>query len=72
MRIEIEISDENIALIEEFTVDNQSDEYSTHGPLDLTVLARMLMEDVALAVKRPGSWEGFNMIRVLESHGYKI
>lgn len=71
MKIEIEITDDDAALIEEFLIDNQVDEGNSHGPLDMIVLAGMLMEDVALAVRRPGSWEGFNMIRVLESHGYK-
>lgn len=32
----------------------------------------MLMQDVAYAVRRPGSWEGANMIQVLMSHGYSI
>lgn len=44
--------------------------HSTHGPLDLERLVRMLLEDVALMVRRPGSWEGSNMFRVMASHGY--
>jgi hypothetical protein len=42
----------------------------SHGPLDLERLVHMLLEDVALAVHRPGSWEGANMLTVLASHGY--
>jgi hypothetical protein len=72
MKIEIEVSEENAALIEEFMDDNQSEEGNSHGPLDMIVLAEMLLEDVALAVRRPGSWEGSNMINVLNSHGYSI
>lgn len=71
MKIEIEISDQDAALIEEFMDANQSSVFNSHGPLDMIVLAEMLLEDVALAVRRPGSWEGSNMIQVLTSHGYK-
>lgn len=71
MKIEIEVSDKNAALIEEFMDENQTDEFNSHGPLDMIVLAEMLLEDVALTVSRPGSWEGSNMSRVLTSHGYK-
>jgi hypothetical protein len=45
-------------------------ECSSHGPLTLTKLAQMLLEDAALVVTRPGSWEGANMMQVLQSHGY--
>lgn len=71
MKIEIEISNQDAALIEEFLDDNQSGEFNSHGPLDLFVLVEMLLEDVAMTVSRPGSWEGANMIQVLTSHGYK-
>jgi hypothetical protein len=46
------------------------DQPTSHGKLTVESLAEMLMEDVALAIRRPGSWEGANMSRVLESHGY--
>lgn len=72
MKVEIEITDEDAALIEEFLTDNQTGEFNSHGPLDMATLAGMLMEDVALAVRRPGSWEGSNMIQVLTSHGYRV
>lgn len=71
MKIEIEITEQDAALIEQFLDDNQGGEFNSHGPLDLIVLAGMLLEDVALAVRRPGSWEGSNMSQVLTSHGYK-
>jgi hypothetical protein len=71
MKIEIDIPEENEALIEQFMDGvNQCGEFTTHGPLDMIVLAEMLMEDVALSVSRPGSWEGANMRQVLTSHGY--
>jgi hypothetical protein len=72
MKIEIEITDQDAELIEEFMDGNQSDEFNSHGPLDMIVLAEMLLQDVALAVRRPGSWEGANMIQVLTSHGYTV
>ncbi len=72
MKIEVEISDQDAALIEEFLENNQGDEFNSHGPLDMIVLAGMLMEDVALAVRRPGSWEGSNMAQMLTCHGYTI
>jgi hypothetical protein len=70
MKIEIEIPDKEFALIESLMDENQSSEGNSHGPLDLFVLIEMLLEDVALTVSRPGSWEGSNMIQVLTSHGY--
>jgi hypothetical protein len=71
MKIEIEIPDKQFAMIEEFMESNRTDEFNSHGPLDLFVLVEMLLEDVAMTVSRPGSWEGSNMIQVLTSHGYK-
>jgi hypothetical protein len=38
---------------------------SSHGPLDMPKLAAMLLQDVALMVQRPGSWEGANMAQVM-------
>jgi hypothetical protein len=72
MKIEIEVTDQDAALIEEFMDANQSDGFNSHGPLDMIVLAGMLLQDVALAVRRPGSWEGSNMSQVLTSHGYSV
>jgi hypothetical protein len=72
MKIEIEISDQDATMIEQFMDENQSGEFNSHGPLDMIVLAEMLLQDVALAVRRPGSWEGSNMIQVLICHGYQL
>jgi hypothetical protein len=38
--------------------------------LTLESLAALLLEDVALVVRRPGCWEAANMQGVLISHGY--
>lgn len=74
MKLTIEICDEDAALIRELLELTQDIERHgcSHGPLTMKLLARMLLEDVALAVRRPGSWEGANMLRVLEAHGYRI
>ena len=45
---------------------------SSHGELTLTRLTVMLLQDAALVVTRPGSWEGSNMAQVLHSHGYPV
>ena len=71
-KIEVEISDDDAKLIEQSLDLMSHSEANTHGTLDLPRLAAILLEDVALAISRPGSWEGANMIQVLESHGYPI
>lgn len=70
MKIAIEISDDDAALVREFVKAFAQQTESTHGPLTIEKLAAMLLEDVALAERRPGSWEGANMLNVLTSHGY--
>lgn len=72
VQIELEIADEAQAEVEAFiaATQNRADLFSTHGALDLATLLEMLLEDVALMVSRPGSWEGANMARVMASHGY--
>lgn len=71
MRLQINVPDEEAGLIQEFLADNKNVEFCSHGALTMKALAEMLMQDVALAVRRPGSWEGANMITVLQCHGYK-
>ena len=58
--------------VEAFLAETQAraDLFSTHGALNLESLLEMLLEDVALMVSRPGSWEGANMGNVMASHGY--
>lgn len=73
MKITVDISDDDAALIKRLieAVNSSSNDANSHGELSFEVLARMLMQDVALAVRRPGSWEGTNMSHVLSSHGYE-
>ena len=70
MKIRIELRDDDAALIQEL-IAAQDGDLNSHGPLTLKRLAEMLLEDVALTVRRPGSWEGANMRQVLHSHGYR-
>jgi hypothetical protein len=42
----------------------------TKEPVDAKALLETLKEDVILAVNRPGSWEGANMLQVLIAHGF--
>jgi hypothetical protein len=70
MRLTIKLSAQDAALIDEFLEYAKSSTFNSHGPLDRNRLAQMLLEDVALAMRRPGSWEGANMLQLLRSHGY--
>ena len=42
----------------------------TERPVTPRELIDILKEDVVYAVTRPGSWEGSNMLTVLQSHGF--
>lgn len=68
IKLEIEIYEDDLVHIKEF-LDQHTAQLGLQK-LDLKTLAEMLMSDVALAVRRPGSWEGSNMYTVLEAHGY--
>lgn len=68
----VDVSEEDLKLIERGLLRMNGSDGNSHGPLDVQRLAAMLMQDVALAVRRPGSWEGANMYQVLTSHGYPL
>lgn len=72
MKITIEINAADAELVAEFLEHYGQQAESSHGPLNIEKLAAMLLEDVALAIRRPGSWEGANMGTVLASHGYGL
>lgn len=74
MKIRVEISKANVAFIKEAlrALHDSDPNSNSHGRLNLHRLAAMLLEDVALAIQRPGSWEGANMLRLLECHGYRL
>lgn len=46
------------------------DAVTSHGKLVIPTLLLMLAEDAGMTNSRPGSWEGANMQKVLDSHGY--
>lgn len=72
MTITVEISDDDAMYINRvIDLANMSDA-NTHGTLSLEQLTKMLLEDVAMVVRRPGCWEATNMAQVLTSHGYEI
>ena len=72
MKIEIEIDDDVVKHINAFLEMQNNNTQSAHGTLDLAGLVAMLLQDVALAVRRPGSWEGSKMGELLGSHGYPV
>lgn len=77
-KILVELSDEDAANLAELArrcsqADQASEGATSHGPLEnaAAVLA-MLAEDAAMAIRRPGSWEGAGLIRHLAAHGYDL
>jgi len=72
MKIEIEIDDDTAMYVNRFLdMQDKESQSNTHGPLNMAKLAAMLLQDVALVVRRPGSWEGSQMGDLLASHGYE-
>jgi hypothetical protein len=72
MKLELELPDDVAMRVNMLIARSCASDANTHGPLDLKTLARLLLEDVALAVHRPVSREGAKMTELLESHGYRI
>jgi hypothetical protein len=68
----VTVSDEDLLLIQELLAHVNQTDFCTHGQLTVEKLAAMLLEDVALAWRRPGSWEGSNMCQLLAGHGYRL
>lgn len=71
MKVTVTIPDADAALIRQFLDSTREVTFASHGPLTMPKLTAMLLEDVALMVRRPGSWEGANMATVMQSHGYE-
>lgn len=69
VQISIGMSAEDAAAIGDLLTDAGEGD---HGRLDLATLATLLLEDVALLLDRPGSWEGSNMHTLLSAHGYDV
>lgn len=70
MKFTVTIPECDADLIRQFLAATKAVTQATHGPLDMPKLTALLLEDVALMVRRPGSWEGSNMATVMQSHGY--
>ncbi len=71
MKVEFEIDPATAVLVQTFISTTQGRDDNTHGPLTIPSLAQMLLEDVALMIERPGSWEGAGMCSLLSGHGYE-
>jgi hypothetical protein len=71
-KIMIEISEDDAKHVGRLIDQLSDDRPNSHGKLTFKTLAQMLMQDVALAVRQPGSREGANMAQVLAGHGYRV
>ncbi len=64
------VSDRGAKIIDE-VISDMSDP-GLNKPMTVERLLEYLLDDIALTYTRPGSWEGSNMDRVLQSHGFYI
>jgi hypothetical protein len=71
MKVQFEIDAGTRASVERFLATTRGSENNTHGPLTVAKLAKMLVEDVALMVERPGCWEADGAFSLLAGHGYE-
>jgi hypothetical protein len=69
-KLTIELSEDETTVLNVLLRHSGDNKATSHGKLDLAGLATMLLQDAALTIMRPGSWEGANMITVLRGHGY--
>jgi hypothetical protein len=59
--------------VRRFVADNAQNTRCTHGPMTLELLVRLLLADVAAAVRDGGdTWQGCHMALVLRDHGYVV
>ncbi len=74
MKIVVEITDDEAMYINRvIELSNLCDaETNTHGVLGFEKLTKMLLEDVAAMVRRPGCWEASHMSDVFAAHGYEV
>lgn len=68
----IELPEKDAADIEQLLAGQAGDRFTSHGRLMIETLTAMLLEDAALAHRRPGLWEGAGLIDVLQRHGYDV
>lgn len=77
LNIEFRISDERADSLTELArrcaqAHADRPDATTHGALSLADLLALLIEDAAMVIDRPGSWEGEAIRQILMRHGYEI
>lgn len=74
-KFEIDLSDGDAEALQELArrcaQGHEQGALTSHGPLDADELLKLLAQDAAQVVRRPGSWEASNLAEVLYAHGYK-
>lgn len=66
--IKVKIPTETAALVQQYVDEARHLDGSS---LTIEALVEMLLDDVALVVRRPGCWEADGMGGLLASHGYQ-
>lgn len=66
--IKVKIAVETAALVQQYVATAR---HVDGSGLTLEELAIMMLEDVALYVRRPGCWEAYAIGNLLAAHGYK-
>ena len=70
IKVTVELPADTAKLVMEFVTHNQHS-HNAHGTMNVDKLVRMLLEDVAAAVKDGSTWQGAHMALVLNEHGYR-
>jgi hypothetical protein len=72
IKVSGEMSPETAQWVNKFIVHN-ANRYGSHGPMTTEVLIKLVLEDVAAAMREGGdSWQGCHMSILLLEHGYRI
>lgn len=66
-----EVDAETAKLVADFVAKNQHPTRNSHGPMTPEILVRLLVEDVAAAMRDGNTWQGGHMSLVLGEHGYR-
>ncbi len=73
IQVTAKVSAETFDLVREFVAQNAGNTDSSHGPMSLELLIRLLLDDVAAAMRDGGNtWQGCHMALVLREHGYVV
>jgi hypothetical protein len=72
MTIEVTLDSKAQAALRRFLRTAGGTDQGTRGPLPLTIaaLTEMLLEDIAVVMTRPGSWEADAMAVLVGGHGH--